>query len=102
MKKTIIHRSPFYSFRNEEDKDDICVKKLLQFLKEIGMQNYGNILISEGLDDINLILKQMNEGFPVLEDTLKEIGIIPAGDRAKLLIRLQEVSNGFVYPFSFM
>lgn len=101
MKKTIIHKSPFYSFRNEEDKEDICVKKLLQFLKEIGMQNYGNLLISEGFDDISLIIKQMKEGYPVLDDTLKEIGIIQPGDRAKILIRLQEVSNGFNFEFPF-
>ena len=101
VKKTIIHKSPFYSFRNEEDKEDICVKKLLQFLKEIGMQNYGNLLISEGFDDISLIIKQMKEGYPVLDDTLKEIGIIQPGDRAKILIRLQEVSNGFNFEFPF-
>ena len=65
------------------------------------MQNYGDILISEGFDDIDLILKQMNEGFPILEDTLKEIGIIPAGDRAKILIRLQQISNGFNFDFPF-
>ena len=101
IRNTIIHKSPFSFFVKESKKEDIYKQKLLQFLKEIGMQNYGNILISEGLDDINLILKQMNEGFPVLEDTLKEIGIIPAGDRAKLLIRLQEVSNGFDFNFPF-
>lgn len=101
VKKTIIHKSPFYSFRNEEDKDDICVKKLLQFLKEIGMQNYGNLLISEGFDDISLIIKQMKEGYPILDDTLKEIGIIQPGDRAKILIRLQEISNGFNFEFPF-
>ena len=101
VKKTIIHKSPFYSFINEEDKDDICVKKLLQFLKEIGMQNYGNLLISEGFDDISLIIKQMKEGYPILDDTLKEIGIIQPGDRAKILIRLQEISNGFSFEFPF-
>ena len=61
----------------------MCKQKLLQFLKEIGMKNYGKILIAEGFDNIDLILKQMNEGFPLLEDTLKEIGAIPVGDRAK-------------------
>ena len=101
VKKTVIHKSPFYSFRNEEDKDNISVKKLLQFLKEIGMQNYGNLLISEGFDDISLIIKQMKEGYPILDETLKEIGITQPGDRAKILIRLQEISNGFSFDFPF-
>ena len=65
------------------------------------MQEYGKILISEGFDDINLIIKQMKEGFPLLDDTLKEIGIIPAGDRAKIIIRLQQISNGFDFDFPF-
>ena len=103
IRKTVIHKSPFvfYKNKNGSKKEDLGKQKLLQFLKEIGMKNYGNILISEGFDDIDLILKQMNEGFPVLEDTLKEIGIIPAGDRAKILIRLQEISNGFNFDFPF-
>ena len=101
VRQTFIHRSPFNSFESKSHKDEICKEQLLHFLKEIKMEKYGNILISEGLDDINLILKQMKEGFPKIDDTLKEIEIISAGDRAKLLIRLQEVSNGFNFDFPF-
>ena len=101
IRKTIIHKTPFTYYKQKLNKEDLCKQKLLEFLKEIGMQNYGDILISEGFDDIDLILKQMNEGFPLLEDTLKEIGTIPAGDRAKILIRLQEISNGFNFDFPF-
>ena len=101
VRKTVVNKSPFSCCKNNFKKDDLCKKKLFQFLKEIGMANYSKILISEGIDDIDLILKQMNEGFPVLEDTLKEIGIIPAGDRAKILIRLQEISNEFNFDFPF-
>ena len=65
------------------------------------MNKYMDLLISEGLDDINLIIKQMNEGFPSLYETLKEIGISSPGDRAKILVRLQEISNGFNFEFPF-
>ena len=101
VRKAPIHKSPFSSFVKNQKNEDICKQKLLQFLKEIGMQEYGKILISEGFDDINLIIKQMKEGFPLLDDTLKEIGIIPAGDRAKIIIRLQQISNGFDFDFPF-
>ena len=65
------------------------------------MQQYGNILIAEGFDDINLIIKQMNEGFPILDDNLKEIGISCPGDRAKILIRMQDISDRFDFDFPF-
>ena len=80
----------------KEDKE-----KLIEFLKEIGMIQYTDILIDEGFDDINLIIKQMNKGFPSLYQTLKEIGINSPGDRAKILIHIQEISNGFNFDFPF-
>ena len=65
------------------------------------MLHYYDKLISEGFDDIGLIIKQMVEGFPPLNDTLKEIGIYSPGDRVKILVHLQEISNGFNFEFPF-
>ena len=91
------------TFNNAEDirnkKEE--KNKLYEFLKEIGMLHYFDKLISEGFDDIGLIIKQMKEGFPSLYDTLKEIGIYSPGDRAKILVHLQEISNGFNFEFPF-
>ena len=91
------------TFNNPEDirnkKEE--KNKLYEFLKEIGMLHYFDKLISEGFDDIGLIIKQMVEGFPPLNDTLKEIGIYSPGDRAKILVHLQEISNGFNFEFPF-
>ena len=106
VRKTEINNSPFSCYNlnnlnNIKKEDDLSKERLLEFLKEIGMQHYGDILISEGFDDINLIVHQMKEGFPVLDDTLKEIGISSPGDRAKILIRMQQVSNGFSFDFPF-
>ena len=99
VRKTAINNTPFSSYgKNSEDLNN---DKLLEFLKEIGMQQYENILIAEGFDDINLIIKQMNEGFPILDDTLKDIGITSPGDRAKILIRMQQISDGFDFDFPF-
>ena len=102
VRNTIIQNTPFVSFKKQKKKkEELNQEKLLEFLKEIGMQQYGNILISEGFDDINLILKQMKEGFPILDDSLKELGISYPGDRAKILIRMQQVSGGFDFDFPF-
>ena len=83
--------------RNKNDEKN----KIIEFLKEIGMQQYTNMLLSEGYDDIDLIIKQMNEGFPSLYDTLKEIGVASPGDRAKILVHIQEISKGFNFEFPF-
>ena len=96
VRRTVINNTPFVNFKR---KKNLSKEKLLEFLKEIEMQKYGDILISEGFDDINLIINQMKDGFLVLDDILKEIGIRPPGDRAKILIRMQQVSNGFDFDF---
>ena len=102
VRKTIIHNTPFVNFNLDNiKKQNFNKDKLLEFLKEIGMQQYGDLLISEGFDDINLIIYQMKEGFPILDDSLREIGITCPGDRAKILIRIQEVSNEFNFDFPF-
>ena len=92
-----------HTFNNAEEIRNKNEEKnrLIEFLKEIGMQQYTSMLLSEGYDDIDLIIKQMNEGFPSLYDTLKEIGITSPGDRAKILVHIQEISNGFNFEFPF-
>ena len=84
----------YYTYNNPENNQIINKdrERIIEFLKEIGMQKYSDMLISEGYDDIDLIIKQMNIGFPSLYDTLKEIGIISPGDRTKILIHLHHVA----------
>jgi hypothetical protein len=95
------------SFGNEEtnQKKEQKEKKekdnLFTFLKKIGMEEYNNLLINEGFDDINLIISQMKTGLPITDDALREIGIEKPGDRAKILIRVQEVSKMFDFKFPF-
>ena len=78
-------------------KNQITRNDLYAFLNEIHMEKYTNQLINEGFDDIKLILNQMKTGFGLTELNLKEVGIKKAGDRARILIRLQELSNGFKF-----
>ena len=86
--------------------DEIKDKKLINdnlytFLKQIEMEKYNDLLENEGFDDINLIIEQMKNGLPINDDTLREIGIEKPGDRARILIRIQEISHmfGFKIPF---
>ena len=76
-------------------------KNLYNFLEKIKMEEYIDILINNGFDDINLVIKQMKKGNPINDDILKEIGIERAGDRAKILIRIQECANLFNFKIPF-
>ena len=65
------------------------------------MEKYNDLLINEGFDDINLIISQMKTGLPINDDVLREIGIEKPGDRAKILIRIQEVARMFEFKIPF-
>ena len=82
--------------------DDEQIKaNLYIFLQEINMENYTDILVNQGFDDVRLMVNQMNTGYALTDENLKEVGIIKAGDRAKILIRLQELSGGFDFNIPF-
>ena len=68
------------------------------FLAEIRMENYYNIMNSNGFDDIQLLINQAKNGIIIKDKQLKEAGIKKPGDRAKILIRLQEKAGNFIFP----
>ena len=74
---------------------------LYNFLLKIEMEQYTDILIKEGFDDIDLVINQMKTGNPINDDILREIGIERPGDRAKILIRIQECANLFEFKIPF-
>ena len=93
------------NIKNEKvDENGLTIKssKLLQnFLSQINMDKYIGILALNGFDDINLILEQSKNGISSIQDNeLKEAGIKIPGDRAKILIRIQELSHNFNFPIS--
>ena len=87
---------------DNEDENGLTMKssKLLKnFLSQINMEKYITIFAFNGFDDINLILEQSRNGISSIQDSeLKEAGIKIPGDRAKILIRIQEISNNFTFP----
>ena len=86
--------------KSEENILTLKASKLLRdFLLQINMDKYLKILAVNGFDDINLILDQSKNGGASIQDNeLKEAGISIPGDRAKILIRIQELSNNFPFP----
>ena len=63
---------------------------LFNFLKRIGMEKYFENLNNMGFDDLKLIINQTKKGMGITDDNLKLAGIKLPGDRAKILIKIEE------------
>ena len=71
---------------------------LYKFLAEIRMEKYYDIMTSNGFDDINLLISQTKSGLGINDKQLKQAGINLPGDRAKILIKLQEKAGDYIFP----
>ena len=70
--------------------------ELIKFILEINLpQRYSEILIENGFDDLAVLTNQMKKGLALSYQNLKDIGINNPGDRAKILIHLEEISQNF-------
>ena len=75
-----------------------CLKiqdSLNKFLSEIRLEKYYSLMKSNGFDDVQLLLNQTKTGIAITDNQLKSAGINIPGDRAKILIRLQEKAGNF-------
>ena len=79
---------------SNEEKLKNC-NPLKEFLSQINLLKYMNNFIQSGFDDINLIIDQAQRGIYIKDNELKEAGITIPGDRAKILIRIQEKAGNF-------
>ena len=69
---------------------------LIKFISEINLpQRYTEIMIENGFDDLVVLTNQMKKGLALSYQNLKDIGINNPGDRAKILIHLEEISKTF-------
>ena len=70
--------------------------ELIKFILEINLpQRYSEVLIENGFDDLAVLTNQMKKGLALSYQNLKDIGINNPGDRAKILIHLEEISQNF-------
>ena len=83
---------------NDKEKDKVEKKNLKNFLSSIGMEEYYLNFINNGFDDIELIIDQTKNGIGISNNNLKQIGINLPGDRARILLKIQELANNF--PFN--
>ena len=78
----------FNSFHKSQDS-------LNKFLSEIRLEKYYSLMKSNGFDDVQLLINQTKTGIAIIDNQLKSAGINIPGDRAKILIRLQEKAGNF-------
>ena len=70
---------------------------LYKFLSEIKLEKYYNIMNINGFEDFQVLIDQEKTITAITDLQLKETGIDIPGDRAKILIRLQEKAGNFMY-----
>ena len=61
------------------------------------MEKYYNNFIINGFDDIKLIINQTKTDLGITENNLIETGVYIPGDRAKIIIKIQELAGNFSY-----
>ena len=70
--------------------------ELTKFISEINLpKKYAEILIENGFDDLNVLINQMKKGLSITYQNLKDIGITSPGDKSKILVHLEEISQNF-------
>ena len=86
---------------NTVNKSNNPIKKyensLYKFLSEIKLEKYYNIMNINGFEDFQVLIDQEKTITAITDQQLKETGIDIPGDRAKILIRLQEKAGNFMY-----
>ena len=83
------NKTRFPKFLNKKNE-------IIRFISEINLpQKHAEILIENGFDDFKVLINQMKKGLALSYQNLKDIGINSPGDRAKILIHLEEISENF-------
>ncbi len=89
--------SPLPAMPSEQSTQNGNDSLLYKFLSKINLEKYHSVLTQNGFDDITLIINQTKHGIGITDSNLKEAGILLPGDRAKILILVQQAAKNF--PF---
>ena len=90
--------SPIYKNKNRISKFLDKKRELYKFISEINLpKKFAEILLENGFDDLKVLINQMKLGLALSYQNLKDIGIGNPGDRAKILIHLEEISDNFEF-----
>ena len=76
-------------------------EEIFKFIQEINLpKEYANNLIDNGFDILDVLISQTKKGIALSYQNLKEIGINLPGERAKILVHLEELSGNLNFNFN--
>ena len=85
---------------NKELYNSLKFSKIIEFITEIKLpKEYANILIDNGFDNLDVLIYQAKHGIALTYENLRDIGIKKPGERIKILVHLDEISNNFNFYF---
>jgi len=71
---------------------------LFKFIEEINLpKKYADNLLDNGFDVLEVLISQTKNGTALTYQNLKDIGVKLPGERAKILIHLEEISGSFSF-----
>ena len=74
--------------------------KIFEFISEINLpKEYVNNLIDNGFDNLDVLISQTKNGIALTYENLRDIGIKKPGERIKILLHLEEISDNFRFFF---
>ena len=71
-------------------------EKLYRFIQEINLpKEYADNLLENGFDVLDVLISQTKKGTALSYENLRDIGVKLPGERAKILVHLEEISGNF-------
>ena len=82
--------------KNKKFKQNNKKENIFKFIQEINLpKEYANNLIDNGFDVLDVLISQTKKGIALSYQNLKDIGVKLPGERAKILVHLEEISGNF-------
>ena len=72
-------------------------KEIFEFMQFIKLEDFTFNLVKNGFDDLSLLIEEFKTEAGLTDGNLKEIGINLPGERARILIKLEESKNFSLY-----
>ena len=106
LKQNTFHNESYFTNQRHQSKELLMSfqseantkSQMYLFLKQINMEHLAQNLISNGFDDLEVIISQSKRGIGISDRNLIEANITSLGDRARIIVHIDHIANN--YPFA--